>query len=127
MCTPPTLPTKKLPDRALSSEIRLISDVRLIGNFCDKSDYPSRINPSLMDIASRVESLDRNFPGAPRRVAIRDVGDAFKRVAAHPDCASILCTEFDGADLGFPRDIAIFCLALPFGQSASPGYFQACA
>ena len=50
-----------------------------------------------------------------------------KRVATRPDCASILCTEFPGADLGLPRGIAIFWLALPFGRSASPWYFQSCA
>ena len=126
-CTPSTLVTKKMPDRTLSTDMRLISDVRLINNFCDKEDYPQCINPSLEDIATRVEYLDRCFPGVPRRVTKRDVNDAFKRVATHPDCVSILCTEFPGSELGLEFDLVFFWLALPFGWSASPGYFQNCA
>ena len=126
-CVPhTTLVAKMLPGGTLSADMRLISDVRLINNFCDKSDYPSCVNPSLVDIARRAGCLERNFSGATRRVTKRDVIDAFKRVSTHPDCASILCTEFPGADLGLPQDIIVFS-ALPFGRSASPGYFQACA
>ena len=36
ICTPSTLATKKLPGRTLSTEMRSISDVRLVNNFCDK-------------------------------------------------------------------------------------------
>ena len=127
VCTPSTLVTKKLPDRTLSTDMRLISDVRLVNNFCDKVDYPQCINPCLGDLATRVEYLDRCFPGIPRRVTKRDVNDAFKRVATHPDCVSILCTEFPGSELGLDFDLIFFWLALPFGWSASPGYFQNCA
>ena len=69
----------------------------------------------------------RNFPGVPRRVTKRDVSEAFKRVSTHPDCVFILCTEFPGNELGLAHDIVLFWLALPFGWSASPGYFQTCA
>ena len=126
-CTPSTLVTKKLPDRALSTDMRLISDVRLVNNFCDKEDYPRCINPTLSDLATRVEYLDRCFPGVPRRVTKRDVDDAFKRVASHPDCVAILRAEFPGQEPGLDFDIIFMWLALPFGWSASPGYFQACA
>ena len=119
--------TKKLPGRALSTEIGFISDVRLVNNFCDKNDYPACLNPTLSDLARRVESSDRNFPGVPRKVTKRDVSEAFKRVATHPDCVSILRTEFPGIELGLARDIVFLWLALPFGWSASPGYFQTCA
>ena len=103
--TPSTLVTKKLPDRTLSTEMRLISDVRLFNNFCDKNDYPGCVNPTLSDLAVRVESLARNFPGVPRKVTKRDVSEAFERVATHPDCVSILRTEFPGAELGFAHDV----------------------
>ena len=127
MRTPSTLVTKKLPDRTLSTQMRLISDVRLVDNFCDKTDYPTCLNPTLADLAKRVESLDRNFPGIPRRVTKRDVSEASKRVATHPDCVSILRTEFPGSELGLARDIVFMWLSLPFGWSASPDYFQTCA
>ena len=125
--TPSTLVTEKFPDRTLPTEMRLISDVRRVRNFCDKTDYPTCLNPSLADIARRVECMDRNFPGVFRRVTKRDVNDASKRVATPPDCASILRTEFPGSDSGLPEDIIVFWSALPFGLSASPGYFQSCA
>ena len=127
VCTPSTLVTKKLPGRTLSTEMRLISDVRLVNNFCDKNDYPACENPTLADLVQRVEMLDRNFPGVPRRVTKRDVSEASKRVSTHPGCVSISCTEFPGKDIGLAHDIVFFWLALPFGWSASPGYFQTCA
>ena len=68
VCTPSTLATKKLPDRTLSTDMGLISDVRLVKNFRDKEDYHRCINPSLADLSTRVGYLDRCFPGAPRKV-----------------------------------------------------------
>ena len=100
MRTPSTLVAKKLPDRTLSTEMRLIADVRLINNFCDKTDYPACENPSLAGLAQRVGLLDRNSPDTPRRVTKIDANEAFRRVATHPDCVSILRTEFPGAELG---------------------------
>ena len=120
VCTPSTLVAKKLPGRALPAEMRLISDVRLINNFRDKTEYPAFANPPMVDIARRVECLASNFDGVSRRATKRDVNDASKRVATHPDCASILCTAFPCSDLGLPQDIIAFWLALPFGWSASP-------
>ena len=82
----------------------------------------------MADIAQRVEFIDRNAPGVPLRVTKRDAKDAFKRVASRPDCASIPPTEeFSGEDLRIPHDIVALWMALPFGRSDSPGYFQSCA
>ena len=85
--------------------MRSISDVRLVNNYCDKNDYPACENPALVDLAHRVEMLDRNSPAVPRRVTERDVSEAPKRVANHPDCVSILRTEFPGNELGLAHDI----------------------
>ena len=106
--------------------MRLISDVRLINNFRDKADYPACENPSLVDLAQRVEFLERNPPDIPRRATQSDANEAFKRVATHPDCVSILRTEFPGDELCLPNDVVLVRLELPFGWSASPGYFQSC-
>ena len=91
------------------------------------NDYPACENPTLVDLDQRVEMIGRNFPGVPRRVTKRDVSEAFERVATHPDCVSIMCTEFPGNELGLVHDIIFFWIAFPFGRSASPGYFQTCA
>ena len=108
ICAPSTLATKKLPGRTISTEMRLISDVRLVNNFCDKTDYPACENPSLADLAQRVEALDRNFPGVPRKTTKRDVNEPFKRVATRPDCAAIFRTEFPGSEIGVPYDVIFF-------------------
>ena len=49
--TPPTIATKKSPRVAFLIAMRLISDVRLINNFCDKADFPVGENHALADIA----------------------------------------------------------------------------
>ena len=36
-------------------------------------------------------------------------------------------TEFPGKEMGLEYDLVFLRLALPFGWSTSPGYFQACA
>ena len=105
ICAPNTRVTKKMPGRALSAEMRLIFDVRLIGNFCDKHDYPDFPNPAIQDIDTRVECVCRNFADALRRVAKRDVNDSPGRVKTHHYCVSILRAEFHGGELGLPRDI----------------------
>ena len=125
VCTPSTMATKKLHGRTLRTEMRLISHVRLVSNFSPNGDYPGCGYPTLTDISARVGYLGRVSHGAPRRVAKRDGADAFKRATTHPDCVAILRTEFTGLELGFPEDIVFLWAALPFGWSASPGYFQA--
>lgn len=61
-CTPPTLVTKKMPGRTLSTEMRLIQDVRSVSIFCDKADYIRCANPTPEDLAARVKYMDRRFP-----------------------------------------------------------------
>ena len=73
-----------------------------------------------MDLAERVEALDSNFPGAPRKTTKRDVNEAFKRVA------TLCALNFPGSELGLLYDVIFFWIALPLGWSASPGYFQTC-
>lgn len=65
MCTPSTLVAKKLPGGASSTEMRRISGIRPIGNFCDKHDYHACANPSLVDTPKRVEFHGRNSPMRP--------------------------------------------------------------
>ena len=71
-CAPSALLTKKLQGGTFQTEMRLISDVRLPSNFCDKDDYLVRVNPTLAEIATRVEFLDRFPPvfldGLPREM-----------------------------------------------------------
>ena len=107
--------------------MKLIPYVGLIINFCEKSDYPQCANPSLSDVATRIEFLDRRCPVIHRRVTKRDIVDASKRAPAHPYFSAILCVEFEGSDLGPPGDIVFMWTVLLFGWSAAPGYFQCCA
>ena len=90
-----------------------MSDVRLISNLCDKHDYPACENTTLSTLVARVGFIGRGLPDVHRRVARRDFDDAFKRVAVRPYCASILCAEFPGDELGLHRDIMFSGLLSP--------------
>ena len=117
----------KMPADAISAEMRLIPDVRLINNYFGESDFRQCTNSPLADISDRVEVMGRFLPGKPRRVTKCDIDDSFNRVFKRPDCAANLRTEIDGVDSCLPQDIVFLWLALPFGWSASAGYFQPCA
>ena len=47
-CPPSTLVAKKPTGRTLPNEMRLISDVRPVGDFCEKEDYPGVATPLRM-------------------------------------------------------------------------------
>ena len=56
VCTPSTKVPKRWPDRTTSTEIRLISDVRLVNHYCAKSGYPLCLNHTLGDISHRARN-----------------------------------------------------------------------
>lgn len=76
---------KRLPDRTMSDDFRIISDIRLTNLFCNKSHYPDVKMNDTRWIAEKAVALKTKR----RRIEIqrnkRDVGAAFKRVKLHPD------------------------------------------
>lgn len=125
---PATPQTKKRPRRTLSTEVRLISGVRIIGDILTNiHDYTACPNQTLQEIEPRVLFNGRYFPDFPRMGAKLDVDEASRRVDTSPDRAVILRTKFACGELCLKNDIISIRIAFPFGRPSSPGYLHAFA
>ena len=122
--TPTTTAPEKMPDRALSEDVRIISDLRLPNLFCTKSDFPEITITDLRAIAERVISLRRTWPHIPSKCCKRDIDSAYKRIRVHPDMSIILCTEFHLKHFGGDGTFYMMYPTLPFGWRGSPSYFS---
>ena len=123
LSSPSTLVPKRLPDRTLSSDKRLIADMRGVNNYTSKLDYHLMSVPSIQGLAKKVALLKRRFPGKSLVCTKRDIDSAFRRLNLHPDSVVIMNTELKGDEMGLTKDPIIFYLALPFGWNGSPGVF----
>ena len=123
MATPSILVQKRLPDRTISEDMRLIADLRSVNLYTMKEDYRKMAAPSIQTIAKRVALLKRKFPGKEIVCTKRDIDSAFRRISIRPEAAIIMCAELVGKDLGVYDDCVCFYLALPFGWNGSPGIF----
>ena len=123
MATPTTTAVKKLPDRTVSTDVRIISDLRLPNLYCDKNSYPPVYLADISEIAERAVMLKRTWPNIDVVCCKRDIDAAFKRVRTHPDMCVMLCTEFRGEHFALDGNIYFMYLALPFGWRGSPAYF----
>ena len=121
--TPATTVVKKLPDWAISTDVRIISDLRLATMFCEKSDYPDIYLTDISEIAMRAIVIKRTWPNVKVVCCKRDIDSAFKRVWTHPDMCAMLCTEFSGEFFDMTGNIFFLYLTLPFGRRGSPAYF----
>ena len=122
MSSPSTTVAKKLLDRTLSTENRVIWDGRRANLKCPKADYWPVRTPMADDLAKRYCYLKANAHGVEIIGTKRDIGAAFTRVRVRPDCATLFGTEF--AHRGDPmNNVVFFYLVLPFGFAGSPGIF----
>ena len=122
LSSPSTTVAKKLPDRTVSTEKRLIWDGRRVNIHCPKTDYWHLDTPDIQELAIWVTQIKAEFPGIEVVGTKRDIDAAFTRVRVHPDAARMFATEFA---LG-PREednIIFMYLVLPFGFTGSPGIF----
>ena len=124
MSSPSTLAPKRLPDRTLSSDKRLIAGMRKVNNYTSKLDYRLMTVPSIQSLAKKVALLKRRFPGQRLVCAKRDIDSAFPRLNLHPDAVVMMNTELKGEELGLEQDPIIFYPVLPFGWDGSPGVFS---
>ena len=122
LTSPSTTVAKKLPDRTLSVERRLIWDGRRVNIHCPKQDYWHLDTPSIRDLATWAAQIKGEFPGVEVIGTKRDIDSAFTRVRLRRDSVRMFSTEFS---LG-PSDadnFIFFYLVLPFGFTGSPGIF----
>ena len=124
MATPTTTAVKKLPDRTVSTDVRIISDLRLPNLYCDKNSYPPVYLADISEIAERAVTLKRTWPNIDVVCCKRDIDAAFKRARTHPDMCVMLCAEFRGEHFALDGNIYFMYLTLPFGWGGSPAYFS---
>ena len=113
-----------MPDRTLSVDYRIVSDLRQINLGNHKEDfYPVEVI-KVSDLVQRIVKLQRQFPTSPALMAKRDIASAFRRILLHPDLIHIFTTDIQGDKLGRKHDLFMGHLAMPFGWVASPAYFK---
>ena len=122
--TPTTTEVKKLPDRAISTDVRIICDLRLANMFRDRADYADIHLTDINEIALRAVTIKRTWPNVKVVCCKRDIDAAFKRVRTHPDMCVLLCTEFSGEFFDVAGNIFFLYLTLPFGWRGIPAYFS---
>ena len=121
MVSPSTTVPKKLPDRTISSEKRVIWDGRRLNLKCPKGDYWAVTTPTVEDLARKYCFLRAANPGIRILGTKRDIDAAFTRCRFHPDCAVLFGAEFSHSDP--TNSLVFFYLVLPFGFTGSPGIF----
>ena len=85
MCSLSTTVAKKLPDRTISADKRLILDGRRVDLRCPKSDYWALITPSIEDLSVRYFQLRAAYPDIPILGTKRDIDSSFTRRRLHHD------------------------------------------
>ena len=113
--TPTTLVPKRNPDQTLSTEKRIIADLRRINLYFDQSeDYPV-VLPTVEALARKIVCLKRKFPTQPVLLTKRDIKSAFRLIRLHPQMAKVMGTEMRGYHFECLGDIVLFYGVLPFG------------
>ena len=126
IATPTTKVNKRTPGRAMSTDFRIISDIRCANLFCEKEDYPAVNLADIEQIAEKDIATKMRWPHLSILRNKRDVDAAFKRVMVRPDMAAILRTEFQPSILGIgdsAENVTYLYIALPIGWRASHGCF----
>ena len=120
---PTTTVLKKLPDRTISTDVRIISDLILANMFCAKADYPEIHLADIGEIAARAVTPKRTWPNVGVVWCKSDIDDAFKIMRTHPDMCVLLCAEFSGRFSEIAGNKSLLYLTLPFDWRGSPSYF----
>ena len=122
--TPTTTVEKRNPDRTISSDRRVIADLRRVNlNFPSSQYYPVRV-PTAGDIARMIVILRTQFPDIETRLTKRDVAAAFRLLRLHPALCLLMVTELPGRFFKMKgQDIVLIYLVMPFGWNGSPAHF----
>ena len=111
----------------MSSDYRIISDLRYQNSFCDRADYPDVKMTDVRQIAEKAIATKTKWPRLEILRNRRDIDSAFKRVKICPVMCVILRTGFASDRLGIEDSeatVIFLCLTLPFGRRAIPAYFS---
>ena len=62
LASPSTLVPKRLPDRTMSSDKRLIADLRPVNNYTRKEDYHAMTVPNIATLAKKGRNVEETVP-----------------------------------------------------------------
>ena len=121
--TPTTTVEKKNPDRSISTDKRIIADLRRVNlRFDTQQYYPVKV-PTIQDITRWVLFLNQMYPGLKLKMTKRDVASAFRLLRLHPALAFVVIAEFPADHLLMNDDLVCVYLAMPFGWNGDPAHF----
>ena len=123
---------KMLPNRTLSTEVRLVHDQRQVNTGTDKVLHPPAVQPTHEQIVRRILWLKARFPGVEVKLAKKDVAGAFRLLWVDPRDVELFGGDLpwqpesmgscsDTSKPGDARTITVLYLVSSFGFSGSPG------
>ena len=123
---------KMLPNRTLSSEVRLVHDQRLVNAGTDKDLHPPAVQPLHQQIIRRILRLKARYPGVNVVMAKKDVAGAFRLLWVDPRDVELFGGDLPWepesmgsgrgtAKAGDPSGLTLLYLVSSFGFSGSPG------
>ena len=123
---------KMLPNRALSSEVRLVHDQRGVNSGTHKELHPPALQPMHEQIVRRILFLKAHYPGVKVVMAKKDVAGAFRLLWLDPRDVELFGGDVgwepwemgaggDRKQTGDPVGLTMLYLVSSFGFSGSPG------
>ena len=124
---------KMLPNRTLSTDVRVVHDQRRINAGTHKELHPPAIQPTHQQIVRRILWLKARYPGVDVVMAKKDVAGAFRLLWVDPKDVEIFggevpwnpslmgsCTQEEKKKTD-PKNLTMLYLVSSFGFSGSPG------
>ena len=123
---------KMLPNRTISTEVRLVHDQRMINSGTSKDLHPPALQPLHVQIIRRILFWKSMFPKIPIVLAKKDVAGAFRLLWVDPADVELFAGDVpwqpeamgageDGRRPDDPEGLTLLFLVSSFGFSGSPG------
>eukprot|EP00438_Fugacium_kawagutii_P035496 Skav226807 [mRNA] locus=scaffold2056:134273:145141:- [translate_table: standard] len=126
---------KMLPNRTISSEVRLVHDQRGVNGGTHKTLHPPAWQPGHAQIVRRILFLKARYPNIPVVLAKKDVAGAFRLLWLDPKDVEIFGGDVPwiprdmgsggASEKGDPEGLTMLYLVSSFGFSGSPGEWTA--
>ena len=115
-------PSRKKTDRTISTDRRVIADLRLANiHFETDQYYPARV-PTSADVIRMITQVHTQWHGSPASLNKRDVASAFRLLKLRPTLSLRMVSELPGKFFGSKHDVVMFYRPMPFGWNGSPSF-----
>jgi len=118
---------KMNPDRTVSEEGRLITDMKKTNTKGSKFRHPPALQPRHAEVAREILWWKARHPGVEVLLAKRDISSAFKLLNLSPACSLIMAISIPGSSVGLDFDISVIYRVANFGWLGAPGEWMAWA